>query len=133
MLWRRRQARAAQLDAGVPVSARQVTPGVEPGCVVPSIVTGPVIWGRPVVGAMVTTPPMPKAIVSLPARLFASWIAARSVHCPPAVAQTPLPGEASTPSAVEFTVSVTPAAESGRAMRGTEKHTRHQTDEQRRR
>lgn len=34
---------------------------------------------------------------------FASWIAARSVHSPTAVAQTPSPGAASGPSAVVFT------------------------------
>ena len=45
-------------------------------------------------------------IVSDPARAFASWIAARSVHTAPAVAQTPSPGVASTASAVESTLKV---------------------------
>ena len=52
--------------------------------------------------------PAGKVITSAPARALASWMAARSVQAPPAVAQTPLPGLASLASAVLSTVK--PAA-----------------------
>ena len=50
-----------------------------------------------------------KFIVSSPDRLFASPIAALSVHAPPASAQVPFPGAASGVSARELTVNVVAA------------------------
>ena len=51
-----------------------------------------------------------KAIVSAPGATFASLMAARRVQVPPEVAQTPFPGALSSPSPVELTTSVSPAA-----------------------
>ncbi len=51
-----------------------------------------------------------KFIVSSPDKLFASSMAARSVHTPVAVAQVPLPGKPSGVSARELTVNVVAAA-----------------------
>src|SRR5882724_11764594 len=45
-------------------------------------------------------------MVSAPGRAFASWTAARRVHWPPALAQIPSPGEASTASIVLVTLNV---------------------------
>ena len=58
-----------------------MTSGVpaNPGWVVPSIVSGPVIAGSAELGAMVTAPlPMANSIASGPARVLAKAIAARS-------------------------------------------------------
>jgi hypothetical protein len=49
-------------------------------------------------------------MVSGPMSALASWIAARSVHPPPLVAQTPLPTLLSGRSAVSLTTSGKPAA-----------------------
>src|SRR6266404_5871390 len=49
-------------------------------------------------------------IVSAPAWALASWIAARRVQVPPAVAQLPSPGVASTASIVSLIVNVVAAA-----------------------
>ena len=55
-------------------------------------------------------------IVSGPSSALASWIAARSVHRPALVAQTPLPGLLSGRSAVSLTTSGNPAAPAGSAF-----------------
>ena len=58
--------------------------GLDPGCVYPFRVTGPVIAGSGVVGVIVWTPVpgMAKAIVSAPMAAFASRIAWRSDPAP---------------------------------------------------
>ena len=57
---------------------------VKPGCVVPSMVTAPVIVGRAESGDMVCTPEpgMLKVIVSVPVISFASSIACRNNPTP---------------------------------------------------
>src|SRR3990170_3766445 len=89
---------------------------VKPGWVVPSIVTGPAIAGSPgVAGVMVNAPVtllkpgsvvgILKLITSVPARALDSWMAARRVQTPAAVAHTPFPAAASKASPVELTVN----------------------------
>src|SRR5438093_44862 len=57
-------------------------------------------------------------MLSAPGRAFASWTAARSVHCPASVAHAPSPGLASTASAVLSTVKL--AAMVPLALKATE-------------
>src|SRR5262249_29448256 len=52
-------------------------------------------------------------IISVPASALASWMAARSVQTPPAVAQMPSPGVASTASSVLLTENVAACATDG--------------------
>ena len=54
--------------------------------------------------------PLGTLMMSRPGQALASWIAARSVQTPLAVAQAPLPGLASTSSTVLLTVKVSAAA-----------------------
>src|SRR5262249_13730415 len=48
--------------------------------------------------------PAGSTTLAAPTRALASWMAARSVHAPSALAHTPSPGDASTASAVLLTV-----------------------------
>ena len=82
---------------------------LDPGCVVPSIVTDWVMNGNVVAGVMVFTPApaMLNLIVSVPGLALDSAMAARSVQMlfPNTVSQRLSPGVASTLSLVELTVN----------------------------
>ena len=108
------------VPAAAPLSTMIGAPA-NPGCVVPSIVTGSVIVGSADVTAIVFAPePIENRIVSGPGFALAAWIASRSVQL--AALQTP-----SSVSAAELTVNVAAraaaqcrsraiAAEPGRSM-----------------
>src|SRR5215207_6919825 len=85
------------------------------------MLTGWVMVGSPDGTTMALRPdPIAKWILSSAAVALASWIAARSVHSPCVVAQTPLPTAASGLFPALFTVNVAPEAAEGME---TDKHT----------
>src|SRR5439155_2914315 len=74
----------------------------------------------PAPGMARTYVPRGTLMLSAPGRAFASWTAARSVHCPASVAHTPSPGLASTASAVLSTVKLAAMVPSARPIKARE-------------